>query len=141
MASILHYEVAKSTETFVSNLHKWNFFEPQGQQAYLHYTEDISNNNPGGLKGRKMKPKVVVQHENTENPSQCFVHLYKLYISKCPPKRPKGALKSRYCHTLYTADKRHVAIDCWKALIHLSYKKNARTTFGYYQQLHTLFIM
>ena len=66
-------------------------FELQGQRAYLRYTEDISKNNPGGLKGRKMKPKVVVQHENTANPSRSFVRLYKLYISKCPPKRPKDA--------------------------------------------------
>ena len=43
--------------------------EPPGQRAFLRYTEDISKNNPGGLKGRKLRPMVVVQHENTENPS------------------------------------------------------------------------
>ena len=49
-------------------------------------------NNQGGLKGRKLKPKVVLQHENTSNPSRCFVRLYKLYTSKCPSDRPDNAL-------------------------------------------------
>ena len=29
-------------------------------RAFLRYTEDVSTNNPGGLKGRKKKPKIVV---------------------------------------------------------------------------------
>ena len=46
--------------------------ERPGQRTYLRYTEDISKNNPGGLKGRKYKPKVVIQQEN---PCRCFVRL------------------------------------------------------------------
>ena len=62
-----------------------------GERAFLRYTEDISKNNPGGLKGRKQKPKIGVQHENLENPTRCFVRLFRLYQSKCPPSRPKDA--------------------------------------------------
>lgn len=62
-----------------------------GHKAYLQYTEDVSKNNPGGLKGRNGKPKVVIQHENTKNPTRCFVRLFQLYQNKCPPNRPKDA--------------------------------------------------
>ena len=58
--------------------------EKQGEQAYLVYRENISKNRPGGLKGRKMKPKVIYHHENLDNPHRCFVRLYKLYMSLCP---------------------------------------------------------
>ena len=33
--------------------------ERQGERPYLLYTEDISKNRPGGLKGRKHKPKMI----------------------------------------------------------------------------------
>ena len=59
--------------------------------AYLLYTEDISKNHPGGSKGRKQKPKVVVHHANTSDPSRCFVRLYKLYNKLCPPDRPDSS--------------------------------------------------
>lgn len=65
--------------------------EREGERAYLKYTEDLSKNNPGGLKGRKNKPKVVLHHENASDPGRCFVKLFKLYQSKCPSNRPKGA--------------------------------------------------
>ena len=52
------------------------FIESPGQRAYLRYTEDISKNNPGGLKGRKYQPNVVIQHENLDNPDQCFIRLF-----------------------------------------------------------------
>ena len=62
------------------------FFPPQievvereGEHPYLQYTEDTSKNHPGGLKGRKVKLKVVRHHANTENPDRCFVRLFKLY--------------------------------------------------------------
>lgn len=42
--------------------------ECPGERAYLQYVEDISKNQPGGLKGRKVKPKIVVHHENQDNP-------------------------------------------------------------------------
>lgn len=42
--------------------------EHPGERAYLQYIEDVSKNQPRGLKGRKVKPKVVVHHENQDNP-------------------------------------------------------------------------
>ena len=57
--------------------------EQTGQRPYLQYTEDCSKNNQGGLQGRKIKPKKVIQHANTANPSRCPVRLFKLYNSLC----------------------------------------------------------
>ena len=65
--------------------------EKPGERAYLIYREDISKNHPGGLKGRKHKPKVVIHHANTDNPSRCFVRLFKLYSELCPIDRPHDA--------------------------------------------------
>lgn len=62
--------------------------ENPGEQPYLRYTEDVSKNHPGGLKGRKQKPKIVLHHSNEENPNRCFVRLFKLY---CPAERPDNA--------------------------------------------------
>ena len=65
--------------------------EKHGERPYLMYTEDLSKNHPGGLKGRKIKPKVVYHHANIEKPERCFICLYKLYNSRCPPNRPDNA--------------------------------------------------
>jgi hypothetical protein len=65
--------------------------ENPGERPHLRYTEDISKNHPGGLKGRKQKPKVVIHHSNEENPNRCFVRLFKLYNSLCPAERPDNA--------------------------------------------------
>ena len=65
--------------------------EKFGERPYLMYTEDVSKNHPGGLKGRKIKPKMVYHHANISNPERCFVRLYKLYNSRCPPNRPNNA--------------------------------------------------
>jgi hypothetical protein len=43
------------------------------ERASLKYQEDISKNHPGGLKGRKITPKVVYHHANHVNPERCFV--------------------------------------------------------------------
>ena len=50
------------------------------ERPYLKYTEDVSKNRPGGIKGRNVKPKIVVHHANTENPERCFVRLFKKYV-------------------------------------------------------------
>ena len=42
-----------------------HLIEKPGERPYLLYTEDQSKNNPGGLKGRKYKPKVVPHYGNT----------------------------------------------------------------------------
>ena len=51
-------------------------------------TEDLSKT---VIRGRKIKPKVVVHHSNETNPCRCFVWLFKLYHSVCPNDRPKNA--------------------------------------------------
>ena len=65
--------------------------ERTGQRPFLRYTEDISKNHPGGLKGRKTKPKIVTHYANVSNPERCFVRLFKMYSSLCPPGRPMDA--------------------------------------------------
>jgi len=57
--------------------------EHPGERPLLWYTEDVSKNRPGGLKGRNIKPKVAVQHANLEDLKRCFMRLFKLYMSLC----------------------------------------------------------
>ena len=61
------------------------------ERASLKYQEDISKNHPGGLKGRKITPKVVYHHANLVNPERCFVRLFKKYTSLTPPDAPANA--------------------------------------------------
>lgn len=60
-------------------------------RPYLKYTEDLSKNRQGGIKGRNTKPKVVCHHSNIENPERCFVRLFKKYISLCPDTPQLGS--------------------------------------------------
>ena len=65
--------------------------EKEGQIPYLEYSEEISKNNPGGLKGRKITPKVVKHYANLEKPQHCFVRIFKKYNRLCPENRPSDA--------------------------------------------------
>ena len=50
--------------------------EKPGQRSYLeYYVEDMSKNRPGGLKGRKLKPKIVQHHDNPDNPATLYACL------------------------------------------------------------------
>ena len=57
--------------------------EVEGQRSYLKYTEDISKNRPGGLKGRKLKPKVVSHYNNPENPEDASFGYSSFTNSSC----------------------------------------------------------
>lgn len=59
--------------------------EKPGERAYLVYREDISKIHQGGLKNRK----IVMYHANL-NTQRCFVQLYKVYNSLCPPNHPNN---------------------------------------------------
>ena len=65
--------------------------EKQRQIPYLLYSEDISKNNQGGLKGRKCSPKMIKHFANVNNPERCFVKSFKKYIILCPKKCPPNA--------------------------------------------------
>ena len=56
--------------------------ESQGERSHLKYTENMSKNRPGGIKGRKMKPKVVIHHSNSDNPERCLVRLSLTSVQK-----------------------------------------------------------
>ena len=50
------------------NLSQIQLIEKPGEQVYMYiqYTEDISKNHPGGLKGRKQSAKVVFHYETAK---------------------------------------------------------------------------
>ena len=79
--------------------------ENAGSCPFLKYTEDISKNRTGGLKGRKLKPKVVQHHDNPQNPERCFMRLFKLYQSLLPQERSKNAF--------YFQPLKIPTADCW----------------------------
>ena len=56
-------------------------------KRFLRYTEDTSKTRQGGLRHRKLEPKVVNSYENTEKPERCIVRLYEKYVSHCPKVR------------------------------------------------------
>ena len=74
--------------------------ERPGERPYLKYTEDVSKNHPGGLKGRKSAQKVVFHHSNTDNLTRCFVRLFKMYLAKCPNDAPSNAFYLRPASTV-----------------------------------------
>ena len=41
-------------------------------------------NHPGGLRGRKIKQKVVIDHANEDHPECYFVSLFKRYLALLP---------------------------------------------------------
>ena len=93
--------------------------EHPGERSFLRYTEDVSKNRPGGLKGRNIKPKVVLQHANLENPKRCFVRLFKLYMSLCPNNVPADAF--------YLRPAIHPTATCWYSKQPLGHTKLSKT--------------
>ena len=53
--------------------------ENAGSRPFLNYTEDISKNRTGGLKGRKLKSKAVQHHDKSPEPRKVFCKIFKLY--------------------------------------------------------------
>ncbi len=80
--------------------------EMEGERPYLKYTEDLSKNRPGGIKGRKIKPKVVIHHANSDNSDRCFVRLFKKYINMCPTS-------SNDLDAFYLQPATKPTQDCW----------------------------
>ena len=73
--------------------------ENPGERSYLRYcnTEDSSK--------RPQREKVVIYYSNVDNPSQCFVQLFKLYNQLCPMERPS--------HAFYLVPLKNLTKDCW----------------------------
>ena len=72
--------------------------ERQGERPYLRYTEDISKNHPGGLKGNSITPKAVVHHTNSGDAQRCFVRIFQLYWQLCPKDVPSHAFYPKLSH-------------------------------------------
>ena len=54
----------------------------------LVYREDVSKTYQGGLKCRKVAPKVVTCYPQKDMPVRCLIRLYQKYNSLCPKDRP-----------------------------------------------------
>ena len=89
--------------------------EWSGERSYLKYTEDISKNHPGGLKGRHAKPKVVSHQANISKPKRRFVRLFKLYRQLCPTNAPLDAL--------YLQPAKKPTSTCWYSKVPLGHTK------------------
>ena len=112
--------------------------EISGQRSYLRYNENVSKIHPGGLKERIVSPKTVIHHTNRENPERCFVCLFKLYQTMCPPDAPPHAfylqpLKNQHQHAGTPTN--HLATLTW--LIQLLVCAN-RPKFRGYKTNHSL---
>ena len=94
--------------------------EQPGQRAYLQYTEDVSKNHPGGLRGRKITPKCVVHHSNTENTKRCFVTIFKKYRQLCPQIQPPS-------NAFYLQPLRSPTPTCWYSTLPLGHSKLGST--------------
>ena len=79
--------------------------ERPGERSYLQYPEDVSKNRQGGLKNRKVKPKVVILYANDQNPDRCFIRLFKLYKSLCPTENLKNSF--------YLQPLKNPTSQCW----------------------------
>ena len=91
--------------------------ECPGQKSYLVYIEDISKNRP---EGRKIKPKVVIYHENLKNLDRCFMRLFKKYQSLCPPNVPVDSF--------YLTPLQKPKEDCWFKNITIGRNKLSKAT-------------
>ena len=88
----LYFALRGGTELCGLKVQQITVHKLPNSDEYLKYHETGSKNNPGGLHHRKFESKVVPHYSNKENPSRCFVQLFKKYLSKCPPNPPDGAL-------------------------------------------------
>ena len=93
--------------------------EPPNQRAYLKYVEDLSKNHPGGLKGRKITPKIVLHHSNTERPERCFVRLFKRFTELCPKDAPP--------HAFYLRPAQSPTSTCWYSTVPLGHTTLSNT--------------
>jgi integrase len=64
---------------------QWNNFEMR--ENVIVCRENVSKCNAGGIKGRKMRGKIVEIHKNTTDTLRCPILLFKKYSSLCPSDR------------------------------------------------------
>lgn len=53
-------------------------------REYLLYSESVSKTMQGGLKHRKLTPRVCRAYANVSCPKRCIVRILKTYIKRCP---------------------------------------------------------
>ena len=77
----------------------------------LRYTENVSKNNPGGLKHCKIEPKIIEHCANTMNPERCFIRYYEKYVSHCPP------ISERKSNSFYLTPLKKPKNDVWYSTV------------------------
>ena len=84
---------------------QFTFLQDECGKLYFRYVEDLGmKTNKGGIKQRKIEPKVVNVYQ-TDNPDRCPVRILMLYMSMLP--------KNRNCKSLYLKPKTRFTPNSW----------------------------
>ena len=73
----LHFALLSGEEHRQLRFSSVTLIEKAGSTLYLEYIESVLKNIPGGLKHRKLDAKQVIYHANSQDPSRCFVDMYR----------------------------------------------------------------
>ena len=85
MDCILLFIVGRNIITCNLDRSSWwiQLVEPPGGVPYIEYTENVSNNRPGGLKHRKIEAKKVKHHAKYQRPDVLFGCLKHTVYTTC----------------------------------------------------------
>ena len=110
----LYFELRSGKEhrQLRSNPCQIGLIEQPGERPCLKYV-DVSKNRPGGIKGKRIKPKVVHHHAISTNPDRCFVRLFQKYQQLTPVNKPS--------HAFYVQPLRNPTPSCWYSKKPLGY--------------------
>ena len=79
----LYFALHSGQEHHNLQLRQIQLVEPPGGVPYIEYTENVSNNRPGGLKHRKIEAKKVKHHANYQRPDVLFGCLKHTVYTTC----------------------------------------------------------
>jgi integrase len=98
---------------------QWDNFE--FKNTVIIYTENISKTNIGGLRGRKVKGKMVEIHSNETDHLRCPVRLFKKYAALCPGDREMES-------PVYLSPLKKPNKTCWYSKIPLGINSISKAT-------------
>ena len=87
----------------------------------LRYTEDVSKNNPSGLKHCKIEPKIIEHCANAMNPERRRSKYYEKYVLRCPP------ISERKSNSFYLTPLKKPKNDVWYSTVPVGHNTLGKT--------------